>query len=95
MSAEALPEVELLAKSLARGSERFRTDPVEVSGPVSLVRLLRDPDVNRALRYFATIAKTVGEDLAQLENGASKASAAPNASNTSARNPVTAPWPEM
>ncbi len=97
VSAEALPEVELLAKSLARGSERFRTDPIEVSGPVSLVKLLRDPDINRALRYFATVGKTVGEDLAHLENDTARPQPARGAprDTPAPSSTVTAPWPEM
>lgn len=63
VSAEALPQVELLARALAQGSLDFDRRPVEVGGPVSLVKLLRDPDINRALSFFATVAKAVGREL--------------------------------
>jgi hypothetical protein len=64
VSAEALPQVNVLARAFVAGSEEFDRSPLEVGGPVSLVRLLRDPDINRALSYFATVAKAVGRELA-------------------------------
>lgn len=64
VSAEALDQVELLARAMVRGSETFERRPVEVGGPVSIVKLLRDPDINRALSFFATVAKEVGRELA-------------------------------
>lgn len=66
VSAEALPQVELLAQSLVNGTERFRTDPVTVSGPVTLVKLMRDPDITRAISFLATVAKSLGQDLATV-----------------------------
>ena len=65
VSAEALPQVERLATSLMRGAEQFERAPVEISGPISMMRQLRDPDINRALSYLLTIAKTLGADLKQ------------------------------
>ena len=64
VSAEALPQVQVLARAFVKGSEEFQRRPIEVGGPVSLLRLLRDPDVSRALSFFATVAKSVGKELA-------------------------------
>lgn len=64
VSAEALPQVEMLARATARGSAEFARNPIEVGGALSLLRLLKDPDINRALSFFATVAKTVGQELA-------------------------------
>ncbi|MEZ5096868.1 MAG: DUF1641 domain-containing protein [Nocardioides sp.] len=30
---------------------------------MSLLRLLKDPEINRALSFFATVAKAVGREL--------------------------------
>jgi hypothetical protein len=64
VSEAALPQVQVLARAFVTGSEEFARRPVEVGGPVSLVRLLRDPDISRALGFFATVAKAVGRELA-------------------------------
>ncbi len=64
VSAEALPQVQVLARAFVKGSDEFARRPIEVGGPVSLLRLLRDPDVSRALSFFATVAKAVGKELA-------------------------------
>ncbi len=65
VSAEALPQVELLARALVRGSEDFERQPIEVSGPLTLLRLFKDPEISRALSFFATVAKSVGRELGQ------------------------------
>ena len=49
----------------AAGSERFAKDPIEVGGMFSLLGLLKDPDINRSLSFFATVAKSVGQELAK------------------------------
>ncbi|MDO5503931.1 MAG: DUF1641 domain-containing protein [Actinomycetia bacterium] len=63
VSTEALPQVEMLAETLQKGTARFETDPVTVGGPVSLVRQLRDPEISTALSYLLTMAKTLGAEL--------------------------------
>lgn len=63
VSPEAVGQVEILARGFARGQEQFDHRPVEIGGPLSLLRLLKDPDVNRAISYFATVAKAVGQEL--------------------------------
>ncbi len=64
VSAEAMDQMQMLARALIAGSKRFEHQPVEVSGPVSMVKALRDPDVSRAISFFITIAKSVGQELA-------------------------------
>lgn len=64
VSPEAVDQVAVLARGFARGKDDFANRPVEVGGALSLMRLLKDPDVNRALSYFATVAKAVGQELA-------------------------------
>jgi hypothetical protein len=65
VSPEAVDQIATLARGLARGKEEFSARPVDIGGPLSLLRLLKDPDINRALSYFATVAKAVGEELAR------------------------------
>ncbi|MEZ5093479.1 DUF1641 domain-containing protein [Nocardioides sp.] len=65
VSPEAVDQIAVLARGLARGKEDFANRPVEVGGLLALPKLLKDPDVNRALSYFATVAKAVGQELAK------------------------------
>lgn len=67
VSAEALPQVELLARGLARGSKDYAAQPVEVGGLLSLPKLLKDPDIARAISFFATVAKAVGQEIAHSD----------------------------
>jgi len=60
---EAVDQVAILAQGLVGGSRAFVTDPVEIGGPLSLLRLLKDPDINRALSFFATVARSVGQEI--------------------------------
>ncbi len=64
VSPAAVDQVAVLARGFARGKDDFANRPVEIGGALSLMRLLKDPDVNRALSYFATVAKAVGQELA-------------------------------
>ena len=61
---EALAALSTVARGLVEGNERFRSAPVEVGGALSLLRMLKDPDVNRSLSYLLTIAKCLGRQLA-------------------------------
>jgi Protein of unknown function (DUF1641) len=65
VSPEAVDQIAVLARGFARGKDDFANRPVEVGGLLSLPKLLKDPDVNRALSYFATVAKAVGQELAK------------------------------
>lgn len=42
--------------------------PVHVRGALSAARILRDPDVGRALGFFATIARSIGRNLPNTPN---------------------------
>lgn len=64
VSPEAVDTVSLLARGMVRGGRQFAADPIRVEGPFSLLRLLKDPDVARALSFGATVAKAVGQELA-------------------------------
>lgn len=57
-------ELALLATGLSRGHADFVRDPVDVSGLLSIRRVLKDRDIARTLSYLATIAKAVGRELA-------------------------------
>lgn len=61
---EAVDQVALLAKGLVGGGRAFRTRPVEVGGVLSVLKLLKDPDINRAISFFATVAQSIGREIA-------------------------------
>lgn len=64
VSPQAVDQISLFARGLVRGSEIYETDPVKVPSAFSALRLLKDPDINRALAFVATIAKEIGRELA-------------------------------
>jgi uncharacterized protein YjgD (DUF1641 family) len=53
----------VLARGVGRGNAEFAASPVAVGGIFSLGKLLKDPDINRALSFAATVAKAVGQEL--------------------------------
>lgn len=53
----------VVTQGLNDGLQDFESRPVEVGGVMSVLRLLRDPDVARALSFFATIGRAIGRDL--------------------------------
>ncbi len=65
VSPQAIDQVGMLAGALTRAGElQAAGHGVAVHGMLSLPKLLKDPDINRALSYFATVAKVVGAELA-------------------------------
>ena len=60
---EAVEALGLLARGMSQGSARFETTPVKVGGLFSLGKLLKDPDINRAISFTMTLAKSVGQEL--------------------------------
>lgn len=62
---EALEQLGVLSRGLARGGERYAATPVEITGVRSMARLLKDPDIKRALGYVATLAQAIGQELDQ------------------------------
>ncbi|TIC82614.1 DUF1641 domain-containing protein [Nocardioides sp. GY 10127] len=65
LTPEAVDQVSVLARGLVQGGEDYKAAPIEVGGPLSLLKLLKDPDVNRAISYFATVAKAIGREVAK------------------------------
>lgn len=65
---EAVDQVAVFAHGLVKGSRAFVSDPVRVGGPLSLMRLLKDPDISRALSFFATITMSIGRELAAAQS---------------------------
>lgn len=64
IGSDAVDQVATLARGLVAGGRAFNQQPVQVGGALSLLKLLKDPDINRALSYFATVAKAMGQQLA-------------------------------
>lgn len=64
VAAEAADQVQTLAQGLIKGSAQFASQPVQVGGLLSAAKLLKDPDIARALSFFATVAKAIGQELA-------------------------------
>lgn len=64
LSPTAVTSMSVLARGLVHGIEADATHPAPISGPISLIKALRDDDVSRALGLFLTIAKSIGRELA-------------------------------
>ena len=64
VSPPAIDSMATVARGIVAGGERFTQDPVEVTGIFSLTRLLKDPDIRRALSSGATVARSLGQELA-------------------------------
>lgn len=58
-------EVSRIGRGLTAGAASAKTDPIEVNGIFSAVKLLKDPDIQRAVSYFAAVAKSIGVELAK------------------------------
>lgn len=58
-------EVARIGRGLTAGAERADSDPIQVNGLFSLMKLLKDPDIQRAVSYFAAVAKSIGVELAK------------------------------
>lgn len=57
------PVVEQIAKlgrGVLAGAEKAKTEPIEVKGPLSLLRALKDPDIARGVGFFLSVAKAIG-----------------------------------
>jgi uncharacterized protein YjgD (DUF1641 family) len=61
---EAVEALGVIARGAARGSAQYAGAPVQIGGLLSLGRLLKDPDINRAISFTMTLAKAVGQELA-------------------------------
>lgn len=58
-----LTQAQVLGNGLVAGAAQFRTAPVEVAGPLSVLRQFKDPDIRRATSWLLTIAKALGQEL--------------------------------
>ncbi|EON22099.1 hypothetical protein CF8_4032 [Nocardioides sp. CF8] len=63
VSPQAVDSVATVARGLVAGGQQFKESPVAITGLLSLARLLKDPDIRRALSYGATVAKSIGQEL--------------------------------
>lgn len=64
MDPAAVDRISVLARGLVRGGDTFERNPVEIGGALAMLKLLKDPDINRAISYFATVAKAMGQEIA-------------------------------
>ncbi|WP_183097947.1 DUF1641 domain-containing protein [Nocardioides pelophilus] len=56
-------EIARIGRGLTAGAGRATTDPIAVNGLFSAMKLLKDPDIQRAVSYFAAVAKSIGVEL--------------------------------
>ncbi len=55
--------LQIVSRSLNQASSDFETNPVQVKGPVSMMRALSDDDVSRGLGFTLTILRALGRGL--------------------------------
>jgi hypothetical protein len=60
---EMVEQLGLLSRGVVKGGQQYTAAPVEVGGILSMTRLLKDPDIKRAISFFATLAKSLGQEL--------------------------------
>ena len=60
-----ITEVSRIGRGLTAGAAAAREQPIEVTGIFSAMKLLKDPDIQRAVSYFAAVAKSIGVELAK------------------------------
>ncbi len=58
-----LAQLGMLARGLSAGSEQYPKDPVPIGGLLSLMKLIKDPQINAAISYAATVLRAVGREL--------------------------------
>lgn len=82
MDPAAVDRISVLARGLVRGGDTYERNPVEIGGALALLKLLKDPDINRAISYFATVAKAMGQEIAATSAARSAPSSQPAAAST-------------
>lgn len=60
-----ITEISRIGRGLTAGAEAAQSDPIVVNGLFSAMKLLKDPDIQRAVSYFAAVAKSIGVELAK------------------------------
>jgi len=58
-----ITEVSRIGRGLTAGAAAAKDQPIEVNGIFSAMKLLKDPDIQRAVSYFAAVAKSIGVEL--------------------------------
>lgn len=58
-----IEQIARLAHGLVNGAQLAATEPIKVKGAVSLLKVLKDPDINRALSFFLSVLKSVGAEI--------------------------------
>ncbi|GAA1509721.1 DUF1641 domain-containing protein [Nocardioides humi] len=69
VSTEMVDQIARIGRGLTAGAERAEKEPVEVKGLLSLMKLLKDPDIQRAIAYMAAVAKSIGIELDSQPRG--------------------------
>lgn len=55
--------LQVVSRSLNQASSDFETNPVQVKGPISMMRALNDDDVSRGLGFTLTVLRALGRGL--------------------------------
>lgn len=58
-----IQQVGKLGRGLAQGAEAARSNPINVGGPLALLKQLKDPDIARGLSFFLNVLKSMGAEL--------------------------------
>jgi hypothetical protein len=56
-------QLAMIGKGLQEGSADYVSKPIRVDGPMSALKLLKDPEIARTISYAATVAKAIGREL--------------------------------
>lgn len=56
-------QVTMIGRAMTSGAANAEANPVQVNGLFSAMKLLKDPDIQRAVSYFASVAKSIGVEL--------------------------------
>ena len=63
-----LDQISKLGRGLASGAEQAAIAPVHVPGAFGLLKLLKDPDINRGLGFFLSVVKAIGGELGPVRD---------------------------
>lgn len=58
------------SRAAVRGVQQATTERAQINGVRALLKVVKDPDVGRALGFIVAIAKALGQELKTLEAGA-------------------------
>jgi hypothetical protein len=60
-------QISRIGRGLASASEDHRTNPQKVPGAFGMLRLLKDPDINRGLGFMVAVLRAIGRELDDAE----------------------------